>query len=80
MRLSETYVLSGECFCRFAVLIAVMSWRVTHSSANERKDAWRSNLKSRMALYRPIMPSWMTSSRSAPARKYERALHRTKLR
>ncbi len=48
--LNETYVLSGECLKRVAVLIAVMIWRVTHSSANERNDVSLSGRKSRTAL------------------------------
>jgi hypothetical protein len=35
--LKETYVLRGACLKRVAVLIAVMIWRVTHSSAKLRK-------------------------------------------
>ncbi|GBD29233.1 hypothetical protein HRbin32_00320 [bacterium HR32] len=57
------------CFWRVAVLMAVMICRVMHSSANARKLLSLSRRKSRMALYRPIMPSWMMSSRSAPIRK-----------
>ena len=34
--LNDTYVLSGECFCRADVLMAEMIWRCTHSSTNER--------------------------------------------
>src|SRR3989441_3014505 len=74
------YEFNGMCFCRVAVLIAVMIWRVMHSSANARNEESLSARKSRMALYRPIMPSWMMSSRSAPIRKYAFALTRTKLR
>ena len=66
------------CFCRVAVLMAVMIWRVTHSSAKARKEVSLSGLKSRMALNSPIMPSCTMSSWSAPIRKYDRALERTK--
>ena len=48
--LNETYELSGACLKRVAVLIAVMIWRVTHSSANERNDVSLSGRKSRTAL------------------------------
>ena len=44
------YELSGMCFCRVAVLIAVMIWRVMHNSANARNDDSFSRRKSRMAL------------------------------
>ena len=51
--------------------MAVIIWRVMHSSANARNDGCSSSgLKSRMALYRPIMPSCTMSSWSAPMRKY----------
>ena len=76
--LNETYWLSGWCLNRVAVLIAVMIWRVTQSSAKLRKDVSLSVRKSRTALYRPIRPSWIRSSESPPARKYELALSRTK--
>ncbi len=76
--LNETYELSGVCLKRVAVLIAVMIWRVTQSSAKLRKDVSLSERKSRTALYRPIMPSWTRSSPSPPARKYELAFSRTK--
>ena len=48
--LNETYVFSGACLKRVAVLIAVMIWRVTQSSANERNDVSLSARKSRTAL------------------------------
>ena len=48
--LNETYVLSGECLKRVAVLIAVMICRVTHSSAKLRNDVSLSARKSRTAL------------------------------
>src|SRR5204863_3889467 len=48
--LNETYVLSGACLNRVAVLIAVMIWRVTHSSAKERNEVSLSGRKSRTAL------------------------------
>ena len=48
--LNETYVFSGECLKRVAVLIAVMICRVTQSSANERNDVSLSGRKSRTAL------------------------------
>ena len=38
----------------------------------------RSALKSRIALYNPIIPSWIISSRSPPIKKYERAFTLTK--
>ena len=44
------YVLSGRCFCREAVLMAVMICRVTHNSAKLRKLVLRPGSKSRMAL------------------------------
>ena len=71
-------MLSGECLKRVAVLIAVMICRVTQSSAKLRNDVSLSARKSRTALYRPIMPSWIRSSDSPPARKYELDLSRTK--
>ena len=40
----------GMCFCLVAVLIAVIIWRVMHSSAKARKEDCLSSLKSRMAL------------------------------
>ena len=52
-----------------ALRMAVMSCLVMQTSAKALKEAWRSALKSRMALYRPIMLSWRMSSRSAPTRK-----------
>ncbi len=48
--LNETYVLSGECLKRVAVLIAVMICRVTQSSAKLRNDVSLSGRKSRTAL------------------------------
>ena len=48
--LNETYVFSGACLYRVAVLIAVMIWRVTQSSANERNEVSLSARKSRTAL------------------------------
>ena len=48
--LIETYWLSGWCFWRVAVLMAVMIWRVMQSSAKARKLAWCSGRKSRAAL------------------------------
>src|SRR5262249_61985079 len=47
--LNETYVLSGACLNRVAVLIAVMICRVTHNSAKLRNEDL-SGLKSRTAL------------------------------
>ena len=47
--LNDTYVFSGECLNRVALLIAVMICRVTQSSAKLRKDD-SSGLKSRTAL------------------------------
>src|SRR5439155_24034240 len=47
--LNETYVFSGACLKRVAVLIAVMIWRVTQSSAKLRNEE-SSGLKSRTAL------------------------------
>ena len=38
------------CFCRVALLIAVMIWRVIQSSANARNEVWRSAWKSLIAL------------------------------
>ncbi len=67
--LIETYWLSGWCFWRVAVLMAVMIWRVMHSSAKARKLAWCSGRKSRAALYRPISASCSMSSASPPTRK-----------
>jgi hypothetical protein len=49
-----------------------------HSSAKLRKLDSRSERKSRIALYRPTRPSWMRSSLSPPARKYDEAFRRTK--
>ena len=48
--LNETYVLSGACLKRVAVLIAVMICRVTQSSAKLRKEVSLSARKSRTAL------------------------------
>jgi hypothetical protein len=48
--LNDTYVFSGECLNRVAVLIAVMICRVTQSSAKLRKDVSLSARKSRTAL------------------------------
>ncbi len=48
--LNETYVFSGECLNRVAVLIAVMICRVTQSSAKLRNDVSLSGRKSRTAL------------------------------
>ena len=48
--LNETYVFSGACLKRVAVLIAVMIWRVTQSSAKLRNDVSLSARKSRTAL------------------------------
>ena len=48
--LKETYVLSGECLNRVAVLMAVMICRVTHSSAKLRNEVSLSVRKSRTAL------------------------------
>ena len=76
--LNETYVFRGACLYRVADLIAVMIWRVTQSSANERNEVSLSCRKSRIALKRPIIPSCTRSSASPPARKYELALSRTK--
>jgi hypothetical protein len=36
----DWYWLSGWCFWRVAVLMAVMIWRLMHSSAKARKLAW----------------------------------------
>ncbi len=47
--LNETYVFSGACLKRVAVLIAVMICRVTQSSAKLRNEE-SSGLKSRTAL------------------------------
>ena len=47
---NEMYVFSGECLKRVAVLIAVMIWRVTQSSAKLRKEVSLSCRKSRTAL------------------------------
>src|SRR2546429_554381 len=44
------YVFSGECLKRVAVLIAVMIWRVTQSSAKLRNEVSLSCRKSRTAL------------------------------
>jgi hypothetical protein len=49
--LNETYVFSGACLKRVAVLIAVMICRVTQSSAKLRNDVSLSARKSRTALY-----------------------------
>src|SRR5205085_11995754 len=76
--LNDTYVLSGACLYRVAVLIAVMICRVTHSSAKLRNDVSLSERKSRTALYKPTSPSCTRSSPSPPARKYELAFSRTK--
>ena len=65
----DTYWLSGWCFWRVAALMAVITWRVMHSSAKARNDTWRSAWKSRAALYRPIIASCSMSSASAPTRK-----------
>jgi hypothetical protein len=46
-----------------------MIWRVMQSSAKARNAVFFSAWKSRIALKRPIIPSWTMSSRSAPARK-----------
>ncbi len=54
-----------------------MICRVTHSSAKLLNDVSLSGRKSRTALYRPIIPSWIKSSLSPPARKYELAFSRT---
>src|SRR5688500_20235569 len=75
--LNETYEFSGECLNRVAALMAVMIWRVMQSSAKLRNDVSLSERKSRTALYRPIKPSWIRSSDSPPAKKYELALRRT---
>ena len=48
--LNETYVLSGACLNRVAVLIAVMICRVTQSSAKLRNEVSLSARKSRTAL------------------------------
>src|SRR5205085_7975682 len=48
--LNETYVLRGACLKRVAVLIAVMIWRVTQSSAKLRNEVSLSVRKSRTAL------------------------------
>ena len=50
MWLKETYVFSGACLYRVADLIAVMIWRVTQSSANDRNEVSLSGRKSRIAL------------------------------
>ncbi len=63
---------------RVAVLMAVIICRVTQISAKAWKEASLSGRKSRNALNSPIMPSCTMSSWSAPTRKYERALDRTK--
>ena len=54
---NEIYELRGRCFCLVAFLIAVIICLVTHSSANDLKDVFASSLKSRIALYKPIIPS-----------------------
>ena len=48
--LKEMYWFSGWCLNRVAVLIAVMIWRVTQSSAKLRNDVSLSARKSRTAL------------------------------
>src|SRR4029077_12974511 len=48
--LNETYVFSGACLNRVAVLIAVIICRVTQSSAKLRNDVSFSGRKSRTAL------------------------------
>ena len=57
------------CFCLVAVFIAVIICLVTHSSAKALKEDNLSGLKSLIALYRPIIPSWYISSLSAPIKK-----------
>ena len=52
----------GHGFCRVAALIAVKIWRLIHSSANARNGSILSFRKSRIALNRPIIPSWTMSS------------------
>ncbi len=55
-------------FWRVAIFIAVIICLVMHSSANALNDDCLSSLKSRIALYNPIIPSCTISSRSAPTK------------
>ena len=62
--------LSGMCFCLVEDFIAVCSCLSMHKLANVLKELCLSGSKHLIALNKPIKPSCIMSSRSAPMIKY----------